>query len=63
MPVGGPSFLGMSLREAMLTAQRNGWRISATGSGYVIGQTVQDDPDTHEPTYVLTLAPTTEKRS
>ncbi len=62
-PVGGPSFLGMSLREAMLTAQRNGWRISATGSGYVISQTVQDDPETHEPTYVLTLAPTTEKRS
>ncbi|HEV8715373.1 MAG TPA: penicillin-binding transpeptidase domain-containing protein [Candidatus Binatia bacterium] len=62
LPVGGPSFLGMSLREAMLTARRNGWRVSASGSGYVIDQIVQNDPETQEPRYVLTLAPTTEKR-
>ncbi len=61
-PAGAPSFLGMSLREAMLTAQRNGWRISTTGSGYVTGQTVQNDPETNEPMYVLTLASATEKR-
>ncbi len=61
-PVGAPSFLGMSLREAMLTAQRNGWHISPMGSGYVTGQTVQNDPETNEPMYVLTLASTTEKR-
>ncbi len=61
-PAGAPSFLGMSLREAMLTAQRNGWHISTTGSGYVTGQTVQNDPETNEPTYVLTLASATEKR-
>jgi cell division protein FtsI (penicillin-binding protein 3) len=54
----GPSFLGMSLREATLTAQQNGWRVSAAGSGYVIAQRVQNDPETHEPTYTLTLAPT-----
>jgi hypothetical protein len=52
----------MSLREATLTAQQNGWRISALGSGYVVGQTVQNDPETQESTYILTLAPTTEKQ-
>jgi cell division protein FtsI (penicillin-binding protein 3) len=61
-PAPGPSFLGMSLREAMLTAQRNSWRVSASGSGYVVSQTAQNDPDTNEPTYILTLAPTAEKR-
>lgn len=61
-PAGAPSFLGLSLREAMLTAQRNGWRISMTGSGYVTGQTVQNDPETNEPMYVLTLASATEKQ-
>jgi cell division protein FtsI (penicillin-binding protein 3) len=62
LPMSGPSFLGMSLREATLTAQQNGWRINALGSGYVVGQTVQNDPETQESTYVLTLAPTTEKQ-
>jgi hypothetical protein len=52
----------MSLREATLTAQQNGWRISASGSGYVIGQMVQNNPETQESTYVVTLAPTTEKQ-
>jgi cell division protein FtsI (penicillin-binding protein 3) len=58
LPESGPSFLGMSLREATLTAQQNGWRVSAAGSGYVTAQRVQNDPETHEPTYALTLAPT-----
>ena len=62
LPVSGPSFLGMSLREATLTAQQNGWRISASGNGYVIAQTVQNDSETREPTYALTLSPTPEKQ-
>jgi cell division protein FtsI (penicillin-binding protein 3) len=52
------NFLGMSLREAVLTAQRNDWQITTQGSGYVVKQTV-----THrsgKPVYTLSLAPTNE---
>ena len=55
-----PNFLGMSLREAMRTAQRDGWRILTTGSGYVTRQSVQTDPHTGQPVCALTLAPTGE---
>jgi cell division protein FtsI (penicillin-binding protein 3) len=58
--VDGANFLGMSLREAVLTAQRNDWQITTRGSGYVRKQTV-----THRsggPVYNLTLAPTNEGR-
>lgn len=48
-----PNFIGMSLREAMLTAQRNGWQIELRGSGYVKQQTVRKNAET--PVYVLTL--------
>ncbi|MCX8073170.1 MAG: transpeptidase family protein [Candidatus Binatia bacterium] len=36
--VGMPSFLGMSLREALLQAQRAGWNVEAEGWGFVIAQ-------------------------
>jgi len=48
-----PNFIGMSLREAVLTAQRNGWQIVTQGSGYVKKQTVKKGADA--PVYVLTL--------
>jgi hypothetical protein len=50
----------MSLREAMRTAQRDGWRITTAGSGYVTRQKVQIDPNTGQLVYALTLAPTGE---
>jgi cell division protein FtsI (penicillin-binding protein 3) len=62
LPAGAPNFLGMSLREAMFTAQQNGWRITVSGSGYVTDQAVQTDPDTGESLYALTLAPIAEKQ-
>ena len=43
----------MSLREAVLTAQRNGWQIVTQGSGYVRKQTVNKSAEA--PVYVLTL--------
>ncbi len=55
---GRPNFLGLSLREALRIADLHGWRVSATGSGYVVGQAVQYDPDTAQPFYRLSLAPT-----
>jgi cell division protein FtsI (penicillin-binding protein 3) len=54
----GANFLGMSLREAVLTAQRNDWQITTRGSGYVIEQTVVQRSG--KPVYDLTLAPTPE---
>lgn len=48
-----PNFIGMSLREAVLTAQRNGWQIVTQGSGYVKKQTVEKKDDVS--VYVLTL--------
>lgn len=54
---GRPNFLGLSLREALRIADRHGWRVSATGSGYVVGQAVQHDPHTAQPFYRLSLAP------
>jgi cell division protein FtsI (penicillin-binding protein 3) len=58
--VDGANFLGMSLREAVLTAQRNDWQITTRGSGYVVKQTVTHRSDS--PVYNLTLAPTNEGR-
>jgi cell division protein FtsI (penicillin-binding protein 3) len=55
-----PNFLGMSLREAMVTAQRKNLRLSTAGRGYVVNQTTQHLPDTEELVYVLTFAPTGE---
>ena len=55
---GRPNFLGLSLREALRLADRNGWRVSTTGSGYVVAQAVQHDPHTAQPFYRLSLAPT-----
>ena len=55
---GEANFLGMSLREAVLTAQRNDWQITTQGSGYVVKQTVTRLSG--EPVYALTLAPTNE---
>ena len=48
-----PNFINMSLREAVLTAQRNGWQIVTQGSGYVRKQTVNKSAEA--PVYVLTL--------
>jgi len=62
LPVGAPNFLGMSLREAMVTAQQNGWRIIISGSGYVTKQEVQTNPETGESLYALTLVPITEQQ-
>src|SRR5262249_47465944 len=52
------NFLGMSLREAVLAAQRNDWQITTQGSGYVVKQTVTYRSG--KPVYALTLAPTNE---
>ncbi len=35
---GMPSFLGLSLREAVLQAQRAGWAVEVEGTGYVVWQ-------------------------
>ena len=56
--VGRPNFLGLSLREALRVADQNGWRVRATGSGYVVSQAVRHDPHTAQPFYRLSLAPT-----
>jgi cell division protein FtsI (penicillin-binding protein 3) len=48
-----PNFIGMSLRDAVLTAQRNGWQIVTQGSGYVNKQTVRRTAETL--VYELTL--------
>jgi cell division protein FtsI (penicillin-binding protein 3) len=48
-----PNFIGMSLREAVLAAQQNGWRIVTQGSGFVKKQTVKGTSE--EPVYLLTL--------
>lgn len=48
-----PNFIGMSLREAVLAAQSNGWQIVTQGSGYVNKQTVKKKANTL--VYVLTL--------
>ncbi|HZP42702.1 MAG TPA: penicillin-binding transpeptidase domain-containing protein [Candidatus Binatia bacterium] len=37
-PNGTPSFLGLSLREALLRAQTSGWDVEVTGTGYVAQQ-------------------------
>ena len=33
-----PSFLGLSLREALARAQASGWQVRVTGTGYVAAQ-------------------------
>jgi cell division protein FtsI (penicillin-binding protein 3) len=35
---GMPSFLGLGMREALLRARREGWRVRVEGSGYVVAQ-------------------------
>ncbi len=50
---GEPNFVGMSLRDAVLTAQRNGWQIVTQGSGYVKKQTVRKNAEVS--VYELTL--------
>jgi len=62
IPAGAPNFLGMSLREAIFTAQRQGWRIMTTGSGYVTQQLEQSDSVTGDLVYALTLTPISEKQ-
>jgi cell division protein FtsI (penicillin-binding protein 3) len=52
-----PNFIGMSLRTALRTAQLKGVHITAIGSGYVTRQDLQDDRDTGERVYALTLSP------
>jgi cell division protein FtsI (penicillin-binding protein 3) len=37
-PRGMPSFIGLSMREALVRAARAGWEVEAVGSGYVIAQ-------------------------
>jgi cell division protein FtsI (penicillin-binding protein 3) len=37
-PGGMPSFLGLSMREALRQAQRAGWEVHCEGSGFVIAQ-------------------------
>jgi cell division protein FtsI (penicillin-binding protein 3) len=54
----GANFIGLSLREAVLAAQRNDWEITTRGSGYVIAQTA--GRRSGKPLYNLTLAPTRE---
>lgn len=48
-----PNFIGLSLRDAMLAAQHNGWQIELHGSGFVKQQTVKKQAQTS--VYVLTL--------
>ncbi|HXG19248.1 MAG TPA: penicillin-binding protein [Methylomirabilota bacterium] len=57
-----PNFLGMSLRTALRMAQLKGLHITAMGSGYVTRQDIQDDRDTGERVYALTLSPVGEGR-
>ena len=49
-----PNFIGMSLRDAILAAQRNGWQIVTQGSGYVTRQVVRKKAES--PVYMLTLS-------
>jgi cell division protein FtsI (penicillin-binding protein 3) len=35
---GMPSFLGLSMREALVRAARAGWQVESSGSGYVVAQ-------------------------
>ncbi|MEW6301769.1 MAG: PASTA domain-containing protein, partial [Thermodesulfobacteriota bacterium] len=58
----GPDFLGLSLREVMAVARRDGLRVRTTGSGYVVDQARQHDEETGEVIYALTLAPAGEVR-
>jgi cell division protein FtsI (penicillin-binding protein 3) len=52
-----PNFVGMSLRAALRLAQHEGLRITAIGSGYVTHQSMQNNQETGERVYTLTLAP------
>ena len=35
---GMPSFIGLSMREALVQAARAGWDVQTNGSGYVLAQ-------------------------
>jgi cell division protein FtsI (penicillin-binding protein 3) len=52
-----PNFVGLSLRSALRVAQQEGLRITVVGNGYVTRQSLQNDQETGEQTYALTLAP------
>ncbi len=55
---GMPSFLGMSLREALVTAAEAGWEVEAKGSGYVKAQVPRPGaPASPGRVLVLSLAP------
>ena len=51
------NFVGMSLRSALRMARQQGLRVTAVGSGYVTQQSTQNDQETGERVYTLTLAP------
>lgn len=51
------NFVGMSLRSALRLARQQGLRVTTVGSGYVTRQSTQDDQETGERVYTLTLAP------
>ena len=56
------NFVGMSLRSALRMAWQQGLRVTAVGNGYVSQQNMQDDPETGERVYTLTLTPGREGR-
>jgi len=51
--VGVPSFLGLSMRDALVQAQRFGWEVRIEGSGYVVAQ--DPPPGAPPPSAELTL--------
>lgn len=51
------NFVGMSLRQALQTAQHAGVQLATVGSGYVTQQSVQRHPTSGVLEYRLTLAP------
>jgi len=51
------NFMGMSLRSALRLARQQGLRVTAVGNGYVTQQSTQNDQETGERVYTLTLAP------
>ncbi|MBI3245388.1 MAG: penicillin-binding protein [Deltaproteobacteria bacterium] len=56
------NFLGMSLRQALQTAQREGVQVAPVGTGYVVHQSVQRHPESDVLEYALTLSPGGEGR-
>jgi len=57
-PDGAPSYLGLSLREALTQAHAAGWQVDVDGWGYVTGQRPLPGADPgNERRLVLTLSP------